>query len=162
EVMQLKSYVPMWFRYRLMDVRGRGVYSHFADEFRCIFIHIPKTAGNSFSQTLFGRDSRHIPYIEDEKAKPKKFRHDFKFTFVRNPWDRLVSTYFFLKKGGLAEPDRRWAEEHLQSYADFDSFVRRWVNSANIWTWVHFLPQHYFVCDASLAIKMDFVGRMEN
>src|SRR5258707_7699115 len=107
----------MWFRYRLMDIRGRGVYSYFADEFRCIFIHIPKTAGTSLSQALFGRHSRHIPYIEYEKGNPRKFRQYFKFTFVRNPWDRLVSTYFFLKQGGLAPADPRWADQQLRAYA---------------------------------------------
>ena len=159
--MELKSYVPMWFRYRLMDIRGRGVYSHFADEFRCIFIHIPKTAGTSLSQTLFGRDSRHIPYIEYERANPRKFRQYFKFAFVRNPWDRLVSTYFFLKKGGLNEVDRRWGEQNLRDYASFDTFVRGWVSDENIQTWVHFLPQHHFICDESLRLKVDFVGHME-
>ena len=43
--MNLKSLIPMWLRYRVMDLRGRGEYSHFADDCKCIFIHIPKAAG---------------------------------------------------------------------------------------------------------------------
>ena len=150
----LADLVPMWLRYRVMDLRGRGVYSQFADEFRCIFIHIPKTAGTSVSETLFGRASRHVPYFEYERANPWKFRRYFKFAFVRNPWDRLVSTYFFLHKGGMNEADRRWAAQHIPAYPDFDTFVRDWVTPGNVRSWVHFLPQHYFICDDQFSFRI--------
>jgi hypothetical protein len=110
--MDVKALVPFWLRYRIMELRGRGVYSDFADEFQCIFIHIPKTAGTSVARTLFGQGSRHVPYFEYEKVNGRKFNRYFKFAFVRNSWDRLVSTYFFLKKGGLNDMDRLWAEEN--------------------------------------------------
>ena len=161
-LLQLASHVPMWFRYRLMDLRGRGVYEGIPNQYKCIFIHVPKAAGSSVALTLFGQPSRHVPYFEYERANPWKFRRYFKFAFVRNPWDRLVSTYFFLRKGGMNEPDRRWSVEHLTEFPDFDSFVRGWVEEGNVWSWVHFRPQHYFICDERLELKMDFVGRMEN
>jgi hypothetical protein len=160
--MKLKSMIPMWLRYRVMDLRGRGEYSHFADDCRCIFIHIPKAAGTSVALTLFGQGSRHVPWFEYQKANPWKFKRYFKFTFVRNPWDRLVSSYYFLRKGGLNDADARWADQNLAPYPDFGSFVRGWLNEANIQTWVHFLPQHHFICDADGKVMVDFVGRMEN
>lgn len=151
----------MQWRVRLADLRGRGIYSDFADEFRCIFIHIPKTAGTSVARTLFGRGSRHVPWFEYQRANPRKFRKYFKFAFVRNPWDRLVSTYFYLKSGGLNEMDRAWADEHLAGYESFEEFVMEWLTEERTWSWVHFKPQHYFICEDELRIQVDFVGRME-
>ena len=158
----IKNMLPMWLRYRLMDLRGRGEYSHFADECQCIFIHIPKAAGTSVARTLFGKGSRHVPYFEYEKINRRKFNRYFKFTFVRNPWDRLVSSYFFLKNGGINDADAKWAKENFADFPDFGSFVRGWVNEENILSWQHFMPQHYFVCNSDGKIMVDFVGKMEN
>ncbi len=160
--MDIKSIIPMWLRYRVMELRGRGEYSHFADDCKCIFIHIPKAAGTSVALTLFGKDSRHVPWFEYQNANPWKYKRYFKFTFVRNPWDRLVSSYFFLCKGGMNPQDAVWAEQNLGQFGDFGSFVRGWVNEENIRTWVHFLPQHYFICDQDGKVMVDFVGRIEN
>lgn len=157
----LSRILPMQLRMRLADLRGRGVYSNYADQYKCIFIHIPKAAGTSVTQALFGPISRHVPYFEYEQANPRKFREYFKFTFVRNPWDRLLSAYIFLKKGGLNQMDKAWAEANIARYDTFEQFVTQWVNEENIWSWVHFMPQHYFICDGELNLKMDFVGRFE-
>jgi len=61
----------------------------------------------------------------------------------------------------LNELDRCWAEQNLTSFPDFESFVHGWVTPENIWSWVHFKPQHWWVCDASFNVKVDFVGRFE-
>jgi len=154
--------VPTALRSRIADLRGRGVYSEYADEFRSIFIHVPKAAGTSISQTLFGRRSRHLPWVDYYRANPRKFRRYFKFAFVRNPWDRLVSTFFFLKSGGLNPLDRAWAEHNLAGFDDFESFALGWLTEARARSWVHFRPQHYWFCDDHLKSRMDFVGRFEN
>jgi len=158
----MKQLLPESIRSRIADLRGRGIYSGYPDEYKCIFIHIPKVAGTSITKTLFGCGSRHLRYTEYKKANPKKFRSYFKFSFVRNPWDRLYSAYSFLRKGGMNEMDRQWAEEHLAGYADFESFVKGWVTREHIWNWIHFYPQYYFICDDRLNLKMDFVGRLES
>ena len=149
------------FRMRIADLRGRGVYSGYPNAHRCVFIHIPKAAGTSLTRTLFDSPSRHLHYTEYQRTNPRKFQQYFKFTFVRNPYDRLFSAYTFLKKGGLNELDRCWAEQNLTSFPDFESFVHGWVTPENIWSWVHFKPQHWWVCDASFNVKVDFVGRFE-
>lgn len=160
--MTLKSLLPLTLRARIADARGRGVYSGYADEHSCIFIHVPKAAGTSIALTLFNSPSRHVPWTEYYRANPGKFRRYFKFSFVRNPWDRLVSTYFFLARGGMDTADARWASQALPAYSGFGDFVRRWVDEQNVQTWVHFVPQHQFVCDTSGALMMDFLGRMES
>ena len=70
------------------------------------FIHIPKTAGTSISQWLLARGGRwqfqntpggkHAPISLIREVHPG----DLGFTFVsiRNPWDRLVSGYFFYRQ----------------------------------------------------------------
>lgn len=150
------------WRMRLADLRGRGIYAEYADRCRCIFIHIPKTAGSSIAEALFGLPSGHVPYFLYKQANPAKFRRYFKFAFVRNPWDRVVSAYAFLRKGGLNELDREWAERNLDGYPDFGSFVRGWLTPENAAGWVHFVPQSHFICDATGEIMIDFVGRYEN
>jgi hypothetical protein len=134
------------------------------DYYKCIFVHIPKNAGLSVCYTLFGNTGgSHRKIIGYKKIfSPKTFRRYYKFTFVRNPWDRLVSTYFFLKKGGLTEKDRIWADSHLGSYSDFDSFVKGWLSEENISNSLHFQHQHRFLEDEKGEIHLDFIGRFEN
>jgi len=151
----------MHWRARIADLRGRGVYAAHANDHGCIFIHIPKTGGSSVAQILFGKESRHISWDEYYIANPVKFRRLYKFAFVRNPWDRLVSTYFFLKNGGLNYLDRDWADRNLSGYPDFASFVRGWVSDVNINSWVHFRPQWQFVARETGELMVDYVGRFE-
>jgi hypothetical protein len=159
--MVLAPYIPMQWRLRIADFRGRGVYSGYPNRCRCIFIHIPKTAGSSIVETLFGERSRHIPYFEYERANPRKFKRFFKFAFVRNPWDRVVSTYSFLRRGGMNEQDRMWSAQCLSRYPDFSSFVRGWLSEENIWSWVHFIPQGHFILNDQGTVMVDYVGRFE-
>lgn len=159
---QIKEWMPMGLRYRLMELRGRSLYSGDPDRYRCVFIHIPKTAGTSVARALFGTASRHVPCIEYEKANPRKFRRYFKFAFVRNPWDRLFSAYHFLKKGGMNSDDAAWAQTHLANYHSFEQFVHEWVNRDNIMCGVHFKPQHHFITDSQGQLAIDYLGRMEN
>lgn len=143
---------------RLADLRGRGAYAGYPDRHQCIFIHIPKTAGSSVAGCLFGTNPHHTPSRQYQRANPRKYRRYFKFSFVRNPWDRLVSGYCYLRQGG----HRIGSEHNIANYGDFGSFVRGWLTEKNVWSSVVFKPQHYFICDADLRLQMDFVGRMEN
>ncbi len=135
------------------------------DQYRCIYIHIPKTAGLSVSKSLFGNAAgghRKLEIYQIAFSK-REFDSYFKFTFVRNPWDRLVSAYYYLKNGGINDRDRIWAKRNLSSYVDFDSFVKGWVNRRNIEAHIHFIPQFRFICEpGSYTPKVDFIGYFEN
>lgn len=89
------------------------------------------------------------------------FNDYWKFAVVRNPYDRLVSAFFFLKNGGVSEQDRRWAERHLSSYIDFSSFVKGWLTKASAMSQMHFVPQHCFVCDRRGRLLLDYTARYE-
>lgn len=132
--------------------------------YRCIFVHIPKNAGLSVSYTLFGNTGGSHRKIKHYKAKFAKttFRKFFKFTFVRNPWDRVVSTYFFLKEGGITEKDAKWSEENLSRFENFEEFVREWLNNENANSSLHFQEQHLFLSDEEGNFPLDFIGRFEN
>jgi hypothetical protein len=134
------------------------------DAHRCIFVHIPKCAGISVVQSLFGDfDCGHTGLKRYQiMFAPGEFKNYFKFTVVRNPYDRLVSAFLFMKKGGINEKDRRWAERNLSPYADFDAFVKGWVNRKNIRSGLHFRPQCGFICLEKNRPALDFIGYYEN
>jgi hypothetical protein len=134
------------------------------DDYRCIFVHIPKCAGVSICRSLFGNlgAGHHTIASYREIFTEEEFDSYFKFAFVRNPWDRLVSAYFFLKGGGFHAEDKRWAQENLSEYADFDSFVKQWLNRGNARSWIHFRPQHEFLCTDNKEPQLDFIGHYEN
>lgn len=152
---------------RLADLRGRGIYAGYPNESGCIFIHIPKTAGTSIAQTLKIDPDRPTPYYQYLRANPSKFRRCFKFAFVRNPWDKLVSAFFYLQREGTnlaaESPNfRAWWEKNFVQHENFEAFVCNWLRPETAATDVHFRPQSSFICDPSGRVMMDFVGRFES
>lgn len=134
------------------------------DRCRCIFVHVPKTAGVAIARTLFGNlAGGHTPAFLYEVVFPRrKFESYFKFAFVRNPWDRILSAYNFLRAGGMTDADRLWSQEHLSDVSDFSTFVCNRLSSTAVLSHVHFLPQHWFLCRPSSGrLLVDFVGRFE-
>jgi chondroitin 4-sulfotransferase 11 len=155
---------------------------------RAIFIHIPKTAGTSieaalgmhgdkhdigivpyFNQVadrahLYGRDLQHMTaarlkaVLEDDAA----FARYFKFTVVRNPWERLVST--------SAWSDQKWAQGRQLEPMELDQLVRRMYaaftaarSSASTLTLPpHLYPQYLYLIDEAHRLMVDFVARYEN
>ena len=133
-------------------------------EKKCVFFHIPKTAGISISNALFGEvkwGHRSVNFYKSHYGE-KIFNSLYKFCFVRNPYDRLFSAYTFLKEGGINNQDLEFSNSYLQEFASFDEFVLKGLEKEEIMNWVHFKPQYTFVCDENDNIVMDFVGKMEN
>ena len=156
---------PGHFR-RLRSVVNRSDRGDFSlrpfDEHRCIFVHIPKTAGISVAESLFGYLPFHYTTLDYKVIfGTKTFREYFKFAFVRNPWDRLFSAYRFLAGGGWNEKDRLWAERNIAPYGGFNEFVEGWLTPETAETMIHFRPQWTFVCDKRRALELDYLGYLE-
>ncbi len=149
---------------KLRKIPGH-VYRRF-DETQSIFIHIPKAGGISTIKSLYGEEAGGFGHPTYERFLrlygEKHFNTYFKFTFVRNPWERLLSAYSFLKKGGMNHMDQQFCNEVLSDYGTFEKFVMEWVDEENVESWVHFIPQYHYVYDADMNLVVDFVGRFEN
>jgi hypothetical protein len=133
------------------------------DRHRCIFIHVPKCAGVSMSRALFGNLAGGHRKIDTYRLvfNRAEFTSYFKFAFVRNPWDRLVSAFFYLKNGGFEKSDHTWLEEQLGGISDFDSFVRRGLALPEVLSVALFRPQTHYICsDGEPAL--DFIGHFES
>ena len=128
-----------------------------------VFIHIPKCGGSSmFSSryTIFGHDLRqkNFKYFKDSEWIKRKAQ--FTFTFVRNPWDRLVSSYFYLKNGGNCEGDKIDFKNFFMHYSNFEDMLLNWNDI--FYNQIHFKPQWEWICDDDENIIVDYVGRFEN
>jgi len=161
----LLSYAPQ-YQQRHIDriLRGRARYQPCFDKHRALFIHVPKSAGRSIVRGLFDVKSvEHAPAEWYQRLDREKFERYFKFTFVRNPWDRAVSAYTYLSRGGSAasEEDRHWSR-FVAGFASFDDFVCSWMTPENIMRNALFTPQTLFLQDEYGQVAMDFVGRFEN
>ena len=77
-------------------------------EYKTIFIHIPKTAGTSISRffqekqiSICIQPELHASIHDIKSDFPQAYKNYRKFTVVRNPYDRMVSWYFFLKESAV-------------------------------------------------------------
>ena len=139
-------------------------------EKKFIFIHIPKTAGTSIEKTIedkscifkrnqwsdkplgFNAPLNHLTINQVEVSKKIK-RTDietfFKFTFVRNPWDRVISECFC---------------SHIQLiFKDCKSIndkIRVVCSLAEKGYGGHCKKQVHFTTSSNYT--MDYVGRYEN
>jgi hypothetical protein len=130
----------------------------------CIFVHVPRAAGTSICQALFGHNAGgHKTVREYERIFGETFWDYFTFSFVRNPYARLVSTYEYLRKGGHpAWPsNREFGEQVIGAYDGFGSFVLQWLRPEKTeWPLPHFYPQtHFLTLGGELAV--DYVGHVE-
>jgi len=124
----------------------------FCDVHRYIFVHINKTGGTSISKALADEPEpmwKHMTAAQYRKVLPVRFSNFFKFAFVRNPWDRMVSQYFF-RVGDTGQAG------HLADRApvSFPEFLRDPFPLGH-------REQLSFISDDAGRRLVDFVGRFE-
>jgi hypothetical protein len=119
-------------------------------------IHIPKTAGTSLRHAVLPEpgDTRHVVA---ERIPRKRWDASFKFTFVRNPFDRAVSMYTY-------HTGRKYRGVLTNRYPNlasmsFDEYVETFL--------VHqesdlFRPQRDYLVHPESPMPVDFVGRFES
>ena len=147
---------------------------------QCIFVHIPKTAGTSIKYLLYG-DKKVNPldadydrlygwcpkrnlFMQHATAKQivelglvteRQWNTYFKFTFIRNPWERAVSDYFWLMND---QKIKDTFKNYLLKRGNFEKVL----NDKNeiYYRGDHLIPQvEYF--DYLGKYKLDYVGRFE-
>ena len=153
---------------------------------RCIFVHIPKCAGTSIesalsmhvdkkdvgivpdrdryfdAEHLWGNRAQHFTIHQiREHMEPEAFEAYFKFTFVRNPWDRFVS---FVAWKQNRKGEKKWIEGKYPEKSEFYVALGRLLLSRLTGKKVHLhlKEQWRYVCDADGRLMMDFVGKFEN
>lgn len=143
-------------------------------QLKAVFIHIPKTAGQSIEHCFLRHpktveDSRdkfllrqnsdpskgppslaHLTageYLSHGYVTPEAFTHYFKFSFVRNPWARLVSEY-------------NWRGYHSR-WRFKDWLYRAFPQPEWSDTWRHVMPQYDYLFDSAGNSLVDFIGHFE-
>lgn len=154
----------LWYKSRkkLCRILPAFPYQEYNLKYRCIFIHIPKNAGTSVLKALGADKSRWHRSCEDYKmANSKRFKEYFKFSIVRNPYDRVVSIYEYLASGGNQKPADLRVSEGVRSLS-FEEFVVDYLDEFKIHEILVARPQYLFLCDSVGKIQVDFVARYEN
>jgi hypothetical protein len=150
---------------RGMLVRRRAKYWRRAG---IVFIHVPKAAGTSINEALYGRFIGHPHALDVRRWAPADIKALPSFSVVRNPWDRLVSAWRFARQGhGVGETYRAgmWqpARYQVPEFESFERFVREWLEPRDVRRLDGvFQPQSMFLCDRSGHILVDHVGQLED
>lgn len=153
-----------------MTASGRfpGRNASFSSERAFVWHRVAKTGTRSL-HALLESEVADYQYLIRKQAPPPAYTEllestCFRFTFVRNPWDRLVSgwrnkfvtgrkaTDFLAQLSDGASDD-----ELARCREDFDAFLRLLPASRLFARNVHFQPQSTILRD----VELDFVGRFE-
>ncbi|WP_158681668.1 sulfotransferase family 2 domain-containing protein [Microbulbifer pacificus] len=129
-----------------------------------LFVHIPKTAGISLSYALYGREIGHRKLSDYLQVDASYAENLFKFSVVRNPWDRLVSAYSYLKQGGQysSVSDCIFSRSTLWKYDTFEKMVNKWLSAETVTSYFHFEPQFSYLVGADGEIAVDKVLKFES
>jgi hypothetical protein len=114
-----------------------------------IFVHVPRVAGTSIARTLYGDGcTRHQSIRYYRAVHPQLYQRAQSFALLRDPFDRFMSAYAFVRSGGT--PTCRLG----------DAFAAQTAGISTVDDYLSFLdgrgpldldfvmrPQSWFVCD---------------
>ncbi|MGD8384206.1 MAG: sulfotransferase family 2 domain-containing protein [Lysobacterales bacterium] len=92
----------------------------------------------------------HADILSAKRRMPSaQFERYFKFAFVRNPWERLVSEYEYI----LNQPDHG-RHRRVRAMGTFADFIHLQISRSDAY-------QINMLCDSSNKLLVDFLGRFE-
>lgn len=146
-------------------------------ERRFIFIHIPKAGGTSVEtffvpnmkdrkKNVYGNsplqvdNQAHLKFYHLQIQYPRlNFDEYFKFSIVRNPWDKVVSSFFHSKRK-IRKDLRKFLGFGMSEDFTFNEFVEKIQNLEK--KHPHYDEQWSFLIDKKEKFRMDYIARMEN
>jgi hypothetical protein len=124
--------------------------SIFNPEYNLLFIHVPRTAGTSMEYTDIIGGGGHERIVDF----PDIGNGVFKFSFVRNPWDRFISAWY-TQEISVGAGKKEFTDFVISECSD------GLIPSRNVYA-IHFMPACHFILDEHGKIGVDFVGRYES
>jgi hypothetical protein len=124
-----------------------------------LFIHVPKAAGSSFSLALYGHSFGHHTLAEWQRNYPLSTAGLRAIAIIRDPVDRFISAFTYLKKGGMNAADTEYSRAVIGECVNPSEFAAALLTPAiqkkALTTGFHFRPQVEFVRDRSGSIAVD-------
>jgi hypothetical protein len=113
-----------------------------------------KTGGTSIEQVFWGKPIHKHKGAGFHKLNHKEWDNYFKFTFVRNPWDRICSLWW----------NRQYYPPRKQPPAilPFNEWVNKWFLHPKKRRKGHPQPSQLKRISCNGKIELDFIGRFEN
>ncbi len=139
----------------------------FQDAAGAIFIHIPKTAGVSVCNAIYGTDQLfgHAPASGWREQDRKRYERLFVFSFMREPTERFFSAFYYLRGSALTQKDKDFSAKVLAPFDTPDALLDAMINDrflrARVMSWVHFTPQSWYLTDQDGKLLVDYIGRVE-
>lgn len=141
------------------------------NKYNFLFIHIQKTAGTSVTNSLNKIEETkqlYYPHSMINILNVRNYQNYFKFCFVRNPFDRLLSWYNMIINKGVHND---WSDYLLKNSDNFSEFL----NLTEIIIEKNPLESMYeieypksisfnqldYISDNNGNILVDFIGRFE-
>jgi len=124
---------------------------------KCIQVHQPKSGGLTIRYAMFNKEPDRLMHIRSNNPEYQKYWNDyFTFTFVRNPFDKIVSGYLFtLNKTN--DKKKFYTDIRDRVYKNFNDWIINCNHDILVKT-ERFEPQVNWV----RGYKYNFIGRFEH
>ena len=134
------------------------------DRARTLFIHIPKNAGTSVSQALYGEQIKHATIRYYAKAAPRLLWRTPSFAVLRDPVARFLSAFNYAQAGGCRE--KRVAapfRDRYMAFATIDDALDHLEGAADLYAIDHvFRPQSWYITDRAGTVLVDRLFLIED
>lgn len=152
--------LPYRYRKKLDIIRRKNIWK----KHHAVFVHVPKAAGVSVNNAIYGRPLGHFYASDIKRICPKTFNNIFTFSVVRHPVKRLYSAYTFSRNGGTNVMGMYKSSYYINhpDFETFESFVNNWLSKKELAKLDGvFRPQHLYLFDKEDQLLVDKVYQLE-